>query len=287
MAILAAASLAAVLSAPSSAAPAKTDAPPVALVLVDEASEKALGWPLPPKALAEGLERIEAAKPAAVVLKYFLEPAADDPRLAALFAKHRNVYLQCAGVEEGESPDKDLLAPFRVGAGGKADFDDRPKVLFPPKALAKAAAGVGFVHVKLNPSTNAAERWQVVSMAGGERYASLPLLLAARAAKVKPGEFFLKPAGQGWFLAGGKLHWMLDHEGALPIGFSAPGKGHPRHSFAEAKAGKIPAAALAGKIVVIGPDLPKRADNGIKTPVAPAHPKVELFADALATLLKR
>lgn len=272
----------------SLAAPAQAFAlpAPVALVLVDEASEKSLGWPLPPAALLEALDKIEAAKPLAVVLKFFADPALDQPPVAEAFQKHGNVYLQCAGADAGDKPDAVLLSRSLVPGAVKADFDDRPSVNFPPKALARASAGVGFVHVKLNPATGAAERWQLVSMAGGQKYASLPLLLAARKVGLKPKQLSLKAKGGGWLLSAGGLSWQLDHEGALPIAFTEPGKGHPRYSLLDAKAGKLPLEALAGKVVVIGPDLPSRAENGMKTPKAKAHSKVELFADAVATLLR-
>jgi len=168
-------------------------APEVVLVVIDEATEKALGWPLPSGVLAEGLDKIEAGKPAAVALKFFVE--GDDEAVSAALARHKNVFLQCAGIDEGAAPDLESLRRSAISGGDGADFDDKPKVLFPSKGLAKAAAGVGFVHVKLNAGSGAAERWQVVSMAGGKRYASLALLLAAKAKGFAPASLTLKQDG--------------------------------------------------------------------------------------------
>lgn len=276
----------AILSAALALAAGKASAAPeVVLVVVDEASEKALGWPLPPSALAEALERIEAGRPSAVALKFFVEE--EHEAVAALLARHKNVYLQCAGADEGASPDMDALKTSAISGGEGADFDDKPKVVFPPKALAKAAAAIGFVHVKLNPGSGAAERWQVVSMAGGRRYASLALLVAARAKGLSTAALKLKPAPSGnWRLLGPGSSYKLDHEGALPIRFTQPGKGHRRFSLMAVRSGAVPASHFAGRVVVVGPDLPSRSDNGLKTPVSPAHPKVELFADAVSTLLR-
>lgn len=282
--------LAASLAAVAGAATSSKASSPVVLVVVDEASEKAFGWPLSGGALAEGLAKIEAGKPAAVALKFFVEGEGGSGAapLATALARYKNVYLQCAGVDDGEAPDEDLLKPSIIPGGEGADFDDKPFVLFPPKALARAAAGVGFVHVKLDPKSGAAERWQAVSMAGGRRYASLALLLAGRVRGVAPSAMSLEPAkGDRWTLSGGKLSLALDPEGALPIRLTVPGKGRPRWSFADVRSGKVPASSFTGKVVVLGPDLPGRDDNGIKTAVDARHPKVELFADAVATLLKR
>ncbi|MBI4349469.1 MAG: CHASE2 domain-containing protein [Elusimicrobia bacterium] len=268
-----------------SAFAASKAAPEIVLVVIDEATEKAVGWPLPPEALVDGLKKIEAGRPAAVALKFFAD--VDDAAVAGLLSRHKNVYLQCAGVDEGAPPDPALLGPAAIAGGEGADFDDRPSVVFPPQGLAAASAGVGFVHVKLNPKSGAAERWQVVSMAGGKRYASLALLVAARAKGVSTSALALKPGAQGaWRLLGPGVSYSLDHEGALPIRFTQPGKGRKRHSFAAVRAGAVPASAFAGRIVVVGPDLPRREDNGLKTPIEKAHPKVELFADAVATLLR-
>ena len=260
-------------------------APEVVLVVIDEATEKALGWPLPSGVLAEGLDKIEAGKPAAVALKFFVE--GDDEAVSAALARHKNVFLQCAGIDEGAAPDLESLRRSAISGGDGADFDDKPKVLFPSKGLAKAAAGVGFVHVKLNAGSGAAERWQVVSMAGGKRYASLALLLAAKAKGFAPASLTLKQDGAGrWLLQGPRASYKLDHEGAVTICFTRPGKGHRRFSFAEVRSGAVPASTFAGRVVIVGPDLPGRADNALRTPVSPKHPKVELFADALSTLLK-
>ncbi|MBI4425269.1 MAG: CHASE2 domain-containing protein [Elusimicrobia bacterium] len=270
--------------AAGAAAPARPEAARISLVLVDAASEKALGWPLPLPVLAAAVERIASGQPHAVVLKFFIDPEAEGAgELAKTMAKHGNVLLQCAGADSGAAPEP-ALRPFRLPGSPGADFDDHPAVTLPAPSLVAAAAGVGFVHVKLDPATGAAERWQVVSMAGGRHYASLPLLVLARERGIVPGSLRLSKARGGWALAAPGLRLALDHEGAVPIRFSESRARYGAFPFVLVHGGRIPPSAFKDRVVVVGPDLPARADNGLKTPRGEAYSKVLLFADALATL---
>jgi CHASE2 domain-containing sensor protein len=76
-------------------------------------------------ALADGLERIAGARPAAVVVDIILaEPQAGDDRLEAAFAKIRNLVLS-SDMQEDDSAWEDPIPRFRkyAAAVGEVDAD--------------------------------------------------------------------------------------------------------------------------------------------------------------------
>ena len=259
----------------------------ISIVFADERSEKELGGKVSRKVWADTIERIEKGKPESVILKLFLDAGdkADDAALAQAAAKHRNVFTQAAGMAEGVGAEGSPLSRSRVDSPKEASFEDYASVRLPYPALASASAGIGMVHVKLDKN-GAVDRWQVLTSVKGRVYASLPLLAYARMKGLPLSAFKLTKTADGWNLAAGKQTLRLDHEAAIPIDFPQSDEAYPSFSLAEVYHGKVSPSVFQSRIVILGCDLPKNADNGLKTPKAESYNKVELFSDALSTLLR-
>ena len=117
----------------------------------------------------------------------------------------------------------------------------------------------------------------------GEYYPSLALLLAARSLNVATRDIRVV-MGKGVYL--GKRFIPTAGDMRVYPGFRPPGNGAPSfetYSFADVRAGKVPASRLRGKIVLVGATTVPGAP-AYDTPVASAVPAVEITAQLVDAL---
>jgi CHASE2 domain-containing sensor protein/nitrogen-specific signal transduction histidine kinase len=254
-------------------------APDIVVVTIDNASIAALGrWPWPRDIHARLLEKIAAAKPAAVVYDVlFTEPAEGDAELAAAL-----------------SATPTYLPILLSSVGG----NDRLGAVTPVARLANAAAGLG--HINLEVDGDGIVR-SVALFEGGARWPQLMMpvygdvVRGALAFKdsVKPlRDGLAKEAASTWLSArerSAASHRMpaSADEVRFLIPFSPLSESYQSVSFARLLAGDAPEVDLRGKIVVIGVTASGLYDR-FATPVSGKLgplPGVFIHANVLDTLL--
>ena len=229
----------------------------ILLVAIDNRSLEALGrWPWPRETHARLIDRLREGRAAAAALDLLLvEPAPDDDALAAAMTAYGRVCLPVA------------VQP--VGSDG-APWDE----LGPAPILAGAAAGLG--HVNLSPDPDGVVR-------------RLPIALRA--------------PGRTWphLVSCALLHADMKHEpvrtapwtGSGPIQALPLGVAFPSHlgafqtvSYVDLLNGEVPAAALNGRVVIVGMTADGQGDRyAVSAPRGVLAPGVEIQAALADTLL--
>ncbi|MBF0561982.1 MAG: adenylate/guanylate cyclase domain-containing protein [Alphaproteobacteria bacterium] len=261
--------------------------PEVALVLVDDRSLTALGrWPFSRRLIARATDAIDRMGAKAIVFDLlFLEPekpVPDDVRKAArtLAARDPSLAPALAPLAE-DDPDAELAAAFRrsgkvlvpfaltfdgrvVGDTGLleqtafARFTNSPRppafplrpdgVLMPVPEIAAAAAGLG--HVTIAYDVDGAPRYDYTTLPFGADF--LPSI-AVRAVALSHGiPWDQVSVALGGGLDIGPLAVPTDAAMRLLIDYRGPGRTFPTYSFADLIAGRLPAEALRGRIVLVG-----------------------------------
>ncbi|MEJ1158555.1 CHASE2 domain-containing protein [Prosthecomicrobium sp. N25] len=281
----------------------------VRIVDIDRDSLAALGpWPWPRERLAALLERIAAAKPAAVALDVLLDgpdrlsvrsagrllaerlgrpeladlgrevPDADE-RLAAAAALAPTV----AGLVLAPEPGADLPPPASIAVtGGPAALDPwaAPGALSPPPGVAGAVRAVGVLSLPAG-SDGTVRSVPMLALADGRPYAGL----AAEAVRagLGAGLFMLAPAPPTLTI------------GDRPVRLGADATMRLRPASGAAWAGRVVPAArvladgfdgagLAGRIVFVGSSAPEA--GGLRATVAdPLAPSVRIQAEAAGQIL--
>ncbi|MGN6702193.1 MAG: CHASE2 domain-containing protein, partial [Burkholderiaceae bacterium] len=245
----------------------------IVIVAIDDYSLSQLGrWPWPRTVHAQLIDRLSAARPAAIGLDVILsEPsmaAADgdrsgDDALAAALARSRKVVL-----------------PVTTGSVG-----DGSVVRLPVDALARRAGGLG--HIGLNPDRDGVVR-SVYLREGAPghwwpQFAAALLTTGSGAASSSP----ILPASLSSSLydAAPDRRWQGADRIRVPF---AGGVGHFRSiPYVAALRGEVPNDFFAGKYVLVGATAAGLAD-GYPTPVsgtAGTMPGIEIHANVLASLL--
>jgi adenylate cyclase len=228
---------------------------PFALVFIDAKTEQELGaFPLDRALIAKGVRQLKAVGAKAVVLKFFY----DQPREAASDAALANalgelpVALQ-ARLDDSEStpnklPDKFFLTGLKLGESsalaGKSGW-------LPLPSLAAGAAAVGFVDIA------DASRVPVIGSYQGRCVKSLHLC----AVELALGAQAVVEPGKRLTVAGRSV--ALDGANSVPAEFPRVGT-VDYLPFHELLANSERAAALKGKVVVVGYDGAKM--NTLATP---------------------
>jgi CHASE2 domain-containing sensor protein/signal transduction histidine kinase len=236
----------------------------IVVVEIDNASVDQLGrWPWPRSVHARLLERIAAAKPAAVIYDVlFTEPNADDAQLAHAIALSPT-YLPV------------LLTP--PDASGARNVDE------PVAPLAQAAAGLGHINFEVDSDGIA----RSVARFQGDDGSRWPQLMVLVADAVEHGRLHLRgglPPRRSNEPARGRDD---GGEGRFLIPFGPNATKYAKLSFADVLAGKVPADQLRGRIVVIGVTASGLFDR-FATPVSGELgplPGVYIHANVLDTLL--
>jgi len=158
-------------------------------------------------------------------------------------------------------------------------------------ALQQATTQAGFLNA-LADADGITRRMPLLAQHGGQVYAALPLVLAQTLmgnAAITP---VLAPLVQGPApLVGlslatprGPLLLPTDGQAAVLVPYRAAGGDYARYSVADLLAGRLPAGALRGRVVLLGSSAPGLLDQRA-TPLASAFPGVAVHASLLSGLL--
>lgn len=233
--------------------------PDIVVIGIDDASLAALGrWPWPRTVHARLLDVLTAVKPRAVGLDLMLsEPdPQSDATLAAAMRRNGRVVLPLR------------MAPLQAGA---------PMVSLPVPPLAAAAAGLGHLHLELDPDGVARSVFlrEGIGNVLWDHF-SLALLGVAGETNALPAPPASGEGAPGW--------WRREQPYVIP--YAGP-PGHVRRlSYLDVLEGRVPAAALRGAIVLVGATAPGLMD-AYPTPASGQDalmPGVEISAQALAAL---
>ncbi|XOD03162.1 CHASE2 domain-containing protein [Burkholderia sp. 22PA0099] len=224
--------------------------PDIAVIEIDNPSIERLGrWPWARDVHARLLDALARARPAAVAYDVlFVEPSADDAPLAAALAR------------------VPTWLPVLLSAENAAGARD---VTPPVPALAERAAGLGHINFEVDP--DGIVRSVALTESDGRRDWPQLMLSAARG---------LAPASP-------LIHAPLPEAGRYLIPFSGATPRYPAYSLADVLAGKVPDAALRGKLVLVGVTASGLYDR-FATPISGEFgplPGVELHATVLDMLL--
>lgn len=249
---------------PMRAAPAD-----VVIVAADDASIAALGrWPWPRVTHARLMDQLTRAGARAVAFDIlFTEPDTQDPSADAELA---------AAISRG--------LPTVLPLGVEMPSAGRPlRVLEPIPALARAAAGVGHVHLELD--RDGVGRSVFLREGPGEaKYPHLMLTLLQRAPQeplpTLQGARHPDPRGAG-------AAWVRDYQMLVP--FRGPPGHFTRLSYVDVLNGRVAADQLRGKLVLVGVTAQGTGD-AYPTPRSGhsvAMPGVEISANVLQALRER
>ena len=221
----------------------------ILLVEIDDASLAAIGrWPWPRSVHAAAIDRIAAAHPAAIGYDVlFLEPAPDDAVLATSIARARTVFLP--------------ILPALTDGGSAITGVVEPERQ-PPTAIAAAVRGLGGVDVAVDDDG-------VVRRFDPRRFGATPHV----------GELIVRSLGAP------VRHAVAARDSGI-IRFQTPGSLR-RVSFADVAAGRVPAAFLRDKIVLVGATAPGLGDRFVVPPSAGTMLSgVELQANVIDGLMR-
>ena len=230
----------------------------VTIVAIDEASLGSIGhWPWPRDVHARLIERLAAAKPAAIGYDVlFVEPTAQDPGLAQAIARAGNVVLPVTFSVPGDNG-----APFDLQA--------------PVAPIAQAVRAVG--HADLTPDRDGIVRR--ASLIGGTREAHWPDL-AEQVNRLVAGhasQAFRRSAAEP--LPAGRFGFSTP----ILIPFSKGSGFHRAISFGAVLRGEVPPELLAGKVILVGSTA---RGSGDQYPVpSGAMPGVEILANLIDALI--
>jgi len=238
--------------------------PDIAIIAIDDESLRPdrLGrFPWPRRYYADLLKRLSGAKVVGFDV-LFTEPDRNDPQGDARFAwavqNHGRVVLGAYRRVHSEhdadnSPKMPGYGPPAGGAGALQRIQPLNFTL-PIPALAKAAAGIGYVDI--DADTDGVYRRVTLLRAGydGVIYPHFATEIARVASGSTPQEIIADlPAGRV-ALAGHRT--FVDSAGTSLINYCGPTGTIPQYSFWDVLEGKVAPEKLAGKIVLIGATAP-------------------------------
>ena len=153
----------------------------------------------------------------------------------------------------------------------------------PVAALNSAARGIGFVDI--DADSDGVLRSELTVVRFGKRYC-VPLYLALTAAYLKnaPLRLVVGPEGVRQVTLGDE-EIPVDEIGRMLINFRGPPGTFPAYSIADLIAHRVPPAAIAGKIVLVGMTAHALGDRKI-TPTGGDFPGVEIHANAIDNVLR-
>jgi adenylate cyclase len=228
------------------------------------------------QALRGALDRVGSNSPDAELAKAIKNAGTVLLPLAFSFSGSRTeelpAYAESAGyVQFDRTPQKPVF-PLRPTAA-----------LLPIPELAKAAAGLGHVNVAFD--SDGMPRYDYLAMPlGADFVASLPVRIAAAYLDV-PWPKVAVALGSGVRI--GELDIPTDRAMRLLINYQGPRGTFPTFSFADLIAGRVPAAALQGRIVLIGASFIGNSDSNSAPFGSTMLPGTERMANIVDTILQR
>lgn len=231
----------------------------IVIVAIDEASLAEFGrWPWRRGTHAQMLDRLRGESPRAVALDViFAEPNADDPAGDAALAR--------AIGDSGR-----VVLPILME---QASARSLPAETLPLPALADAAAGLGHVHVELDPDGMARSIYQYEGLGGALwPHLALAMLTLGEQGSVVPTT------------PGSPMVWHRAERMLIP--FAGPPGHFPRLSFAQLVKGNFVPGTFTDKFVLVGITATGLGD-ALPTPMSGfshAMPGVEVNANVLDAL---
>jgi adenylate cyclase len=167
--------------------------------------------------------------------------------------------------------------------GGTPAAIEARAYLPPIPVLNAAARGVGYVDI--DADSDGVLRSEVAVIRFGRRYC-VPLYLALAAAYLKnaPLELMVGADGVRQVMLG-EENIPVDEIGRMLIDFRGPPGTFPAYSIADLIAHRVPPAAIAGKIVLVGLTAHALGDRKV-TPTGGDFPGVEIHANAIDNVLR-
>lgn len=289
------------------------------VVDIDEESLRRYGqWPWPRYRVAQLLGRLRELGASAVALDIvFAEPdrtslpliareierdlgvvvdlgeptgrdADNDRRLAEVLEDGPFVLGYAFDFESGsdEPPDECVLHPLALDPadrGSGARLARAPRAVCNLPQLARAAGASGFFNVAPDPDGTVRSVPLLIEHRG-EVYPSLALAALVRAGGAGAVALGGSTGGGGRLTVAGR-EIPFDSAGNMLVRFRGAGRGYRYLSAADVLKGRVPAAALSGRIAFVG-----TTAAGLKelraTPFDPAFPGPEVHAAALDTMLQ-
>ncbi|TDQ78929.1 adenylate cyclase [Dongia mobilis] len=271
----------------------------LAIIRIDDRTLAARGrWPLPRATIAGAIDRLQAAGAGAIGIDILMvEPenaaAPDgDAVLRRALAQRDNTVLAMAALPDDTLPTPDeavmgqlaLPAVARPATGALTPPQFQTLLLPIPEFV--DVARIGHVNLLRDAGGTPREHFPAVEV-GGQMLPSFPLLLAA--AQRGFGRDSLALSLKGELRLPGDAAAAMQRIGlgprlGIPLNFFGGRGTIDSHSMTDLIDGKVPPAALAGRIVLIGGTATALGDDFV-TPFDPALPGVEILATAVANLM--
>ncbi|PDT07662.1 adenylate/guanylate cyclase domain-containing protein [Rhizobium sp. M1] len=251
---------------------AREPPPVVSIVAIDDRTAAAHGYPLDRATLARLVGAINAGKPKALALDILLVDPGPEEGDAALTAALRQGPTVIAGAATFAQSRQRVTD---AAEDPLAAIPEANQLLLPLPRFAEAAA-VGIVNVATD-QTGTPRFIPLISRTADRLDLAFPL----RAASVALGA---DPSIERDAVMLGALHIPTDIGQRLPLTFYGGRGSIATFSAADALDGKLPAAAAAGRIVVIGSTVTGGGDV-FPTPFDPVMPGVEVMSTAIIHLV--
>lgn len=272
--------------------------PAVVLVTLTEADLQLLGrWPPSRARLAEAVQRLTAAGATAIVLDLLLdapEPATagggdGDAELEAALRHAGRVVLPFGFVYRADAANAFEVTPALAAAAlpvvrdrgeGIGEAARHPLgLLLPLERFLNAARPA---HATFHPDAGGTpRRFPLATRFGGAWFASVPLEAVRLHLGLAADAIVLEPGRRIW-LGGREL--SVDLANAVRPDWRGSSASFDRLAFTDLLAGRVPAAQLAGRIVLVGADIVGLGDRHV-TPFDPGLPGVEVLATVIDGLL--
>ncbi len=257
---------------------------PIHLVVIDEATTKALGpLPWPRGAHAKLVNALGRAGAKAIVLAFHFRdpgPGKGDASLSAAMRRHGRVYLSTGKADQAQpwEPDDAWLDRMALNVEGKPPKKLRKfdHINLPVREFADAAAGIGATDRLVGaqkelvglPLMVRHGKWIIPSM-GLRLFLDLSEMSGA-ALPIRKGKDLV--------LKGRRLN--MDKYGSIMVRITPPGSAYPTHSYIDVLKGEKGSGTFRGAVVLVG----IRDDaTSIKTATGPKI-SLELIGDQLSTL---
>ncbi|MBB4478288.1 CHASE2 domain-containing protein [Rhizobium etli] len=251
---------------------AREPPPVVSIVAIDDRTAAAHGYPLDRATLARLVGAINAGKPKALALDILLVDPGPEEGDAALTAALRQGPTVIAGAATFAQSRQRVT---NAAEDPLAAIPEANQLLLPLPRFAEAAA-VGIVNVATD-QTGTPRFIPLISRSADRLDPAFPL----RAASVALGA---DPSIERDAVMLGALRIPTDIGQRLPLTFYGGRGSIATFSAADALDGKLPVAAVAGRIVVIGSTVTGGGDV-FPTPFDPVMPGVEVMSTAITHLV--
>lgn len=235
-----------------------------------------------PGAVAEGSER----GPFGVLLADAVARLDGDARLAAALANAGRVLLSMQALPGAPAqPAAGFVRRQALTPGADPAVPEVPALRAPIARLSREAAGIGYLAITPDPFDGVVRSAPLLLSHAGLVYPALALLAAVHEQELSVADIVRQPGDR---LQIDTLQLHTDPAGAVLPYYYPDEAGRPafaRSSFADVLAGKVSAATLRDRIVLIGPTSAELVPT-YPTPRGQLLAPVELLAHQLSSLLE-